>query len=126
MPIILSCRFYLNGLTFYLKFDLINDKLILHIISNVLSCQIFQLRAFFSFIFAFEIRKNNLPYPRTFCHTYTCIMKDITDTVNDVCTDCCCYGLYGILLLRPRSACPVQIRTRHHIDVYTDINDIIC
>ena len=26
------------------------------------------------------------------------------------------------LLLRPRSACPVQIRAHHHIDVYADIN----
>ena len=56
-------------------------------------------------------------------------MKDITDTVNDVCTDCC--GLQ----LRPRwtcpirlvtvctrhyyhvraTACPVQIRAHHHV-----------
>ena len=33
------------------------------------------------------------------------------------------YCLYGTLLLRPRSACPVQIRANHHIDVYTDINE---
>ena len=32
------------------------------------------------------------------------------------------YCLYGTLLLRPRSACPIQIRAHHHIDVYTDIN----
>ena len=71
------------------------------------------------------------------CCTHT-IMKDITDTVNDVYTDLLCYGLQ----LRPRwtgpirevtvcighyyyvsaTACPVQIRAHHHIDVYTDIN----
>ena len=61
-------------------------------------------------------------------------MKDIPDTVNDdVCTDCCyvmgynyvCavshtegYCLYGTLLLRPCwTACPIQIRAHHHIDV---------
>ena len=33
------------------------------------------------------------------------------------------YYLYETLLLRPRwTACPVQIRAHHHIDVYTDIN----
>ena len=33
------------------------------------------------------------------------------------------YCLYGTLLLRlPWTACPVQIRAHHHIDVYTDIN----
>ena len=32
------------------------------------------------------------------------------------------YCLYGTLLLRPLSACPVQIRVHHHTDVYTDIN----
>ena len=62
-------------------------------------------------------------------------MKDVTDTVNDVCTDCCCvmgynyvravgYCMYKTLLLRPCSACPVQIRAHYHIDVYTDINNI--
>ena len=31
--------------------------------------------------------------------------------------------LYGTLLLRPRwTACPVQIRAHHHIDVYTNIS----
>ena len=61
-------------------------------------------------------------------------MKDITDTVNEVCPDCCYvmgynyvhvvgYCLYGTLLLRLQwTACPVQIRAHHHIDVYTDIN----
>ena len=60
-------------------------------------------------------------------------MKDVTDTVNNVCTDCCfvmgynyvCtvgYCLYRTLLLRLRSACPEQIRAHHDIDVYTDIN----
>ena len=34
------------------------------------------------------------------------------------------YCLYGTLLLHPHSACPVQIRAHHHIDVYTDINNI--
>ena len=67
-------------------------------------------------------------------------MKDITDIVNDVCTDCC--GLQ----LRPRwtcpirlvtvctghyiyvraTACPVKIRAHHHIGVYTDINQESC
>ena len=66
-------------------------------------------------------------------------MKDITDTVNDVCTTvamlpnglqlcpCCpiwkvtvCTGHYYYM-----SACPVQIRAHHHIDVYTDINNNI-
>ena len=32
------------------------------------------------------------------------------------------YCLYGTLLFCPRSACPVQIRAHHHIDVYTDIS----
>ena len=32
------------------------------------------------------------------------------------------YCLYGTLLLRLHSACPVQIRAHHHTDVYTDIN----
>ena len=59
-------------------------------------------------------------------------MKDITDTVNDTCMVRQCMGynyvhvvgycLYRTLLLRPRSACPVQIRAHHHIYVYTDIN----
>ena len=60
-------------------------------------------------------------------------MKDITDTVNDVCTDCCYvmgynyihmvgYCLYGALLLLLHSASPVQIRAHHHLDVYADIN----
>ena len=33
------------------------------------------------------------------------------------------YCLYGTLLLRPRSTCPVEVRAHYHIDVYTDIND---
>ena len=34
--------------------------------------------------------------------------------------------LYGTLLSRPRwTACPVQIRAHHHIDVYTDINETL-
>ena len=69
-------------------------------------------------------------------------MKDITDTVNDVCMVtvatlpngsqlrlCCAlsrtvgYCLYGTLLLHPHwTAYPVQIRAHHHIDVHTDIN----
>ena len=64
-------------------------------------------------------------------------MKDITDTVNDVCTDYCyvmgysyvCavgYCLYGTLLLHPRwTACPVRIRAHHYICVYSDINNCI-
>ena len=32
------------------------------------------------------------------------------------------YCLYGTLLLRPRSACTVQIGAYHHMDVFTDIN----
>ena len=68
-------------------------------------------------------------------------MKDITDTVNDVCTtltvamlpnyNYICtvhtvgYCLYGTLLLHPRSACPVQMRAHHHIDVFTDINHLL-
>ena len=89
----------------------------------------------------------------------TVYMKDITDTVNDVChvfswdklyrkvahvhvhnhsnsnvNTCTCatlrqslshtvgYCFYGTLLLRPHSACPLQIRAHHHIDVHTDIN----
>ena len=37
------------------------------------------------------------------------------------------YCLYGTLLLRPRwTACPVQIRAHHRIDVYTDINNRYC
>ena len=92
-------------------------------------------------------------------HTPTFTMKDITNTVNDVChvflrdklchkvahahvhnhsnsnvNMCTCgtlqqsfctvgYCLYGTLLLRLRSACPVQIRVHHHTDVYTDINE---
>ena len=36
------------------------------------------------------------------------------------------YCLYRTLLLRPRwTACPVQIRAHHHIDVYTDINQTV-
>ena len=36
------------------------------------------------------------------------------------------YCLYGTLLLCLRwTACPVQIRAHHHIDVYTDINQIV-
>ena len=65
-------------------------------------------------------------------------MKNITDTVNDVCmllryqmgynyvgavSRIVGYCLYGTLLLRPCwTACPVQIRAHHHIDVCTDIN----
>ena len=34
------------------------------------------------------------------------------------------YCLYGTLLLRPCwTACPIQIRAHHHIDVYTDSNE---
>ena len=33
------------------------------------------------------------------------------------------YCLYGTLLLCPHSACPVEIRVHHHIDVFSDIND---
>ena len=35
------------------------------------------------------------------------------------------YCLYGTLLSRLYSACPVQIGAHHHIDVYTDINKYI-
>ena len=80
-----------------------------------------------------------------------CEMKDITDTVNDVCMVRQCnvlhdaltvamlpkvynyiravshvvgYCLYGTLLLCPCwTVCPVQIRAHHHIDVHTDTND---
>ena len=76
-------------------------------------------------------------------------MKDITDTVNDVCMvrhlarlcDCCyvtkwvtitsalcpvwyvtvCTGHYYYVRA---TACPVQIRAHHNIDVHTDINKI--
>ena len=35
------------------------------------------------------------------------------------------YCLYGTLLLHPRwTACPVQVRAHHHIDVHTDINNL--
>ena len=34
------------------------------------------------------------------------------------------YCLYETLLLRLRSACPVQIRAHHHIDVCTEISEI--
>ena len=36
------------------------------------------------------------------------------------------YCLYGTLLLHLRSACPLQIRAHHHIDVYTYINQGEC
>ena len=60
-------------------------------------------------------------------------MKDITDTVNDVCivrqwmgynyVRAVGYCLYGTLLLRLSwTACPVQIRAHHHIAVCVDIN----
>ena len=80
-------------------------------------------------------------------------MKDITDTVNDVCMVRQCNLLHRdvtvamlsnwlqlrpycvpysrllfewTLLLRPRwTPCPVQIRAHHHINVYTDINESI-
>ena len=63
-------------------------------------------------------------------------MKDITDTVNDVCNVLhdveCCYATKLVSITSARTgqspvqtvpACPVQIRTHHHIDVYTDINN---
>ena len=63
-------------------------------------------------------------------------MKDITDTVNDVCnilhdTDCCyvtkwvtiMFAHMGQSLIQSVPACPIQIRAHHHIDVYTDINN---
>ena len=56
-------------------------------------------------------------------------MKDITDTVNDVCMVRQCMGYnyvraVGYCLYGTCSSveCPVEIRAHHHIDVYTDIN----
>ena len=56
-------------------------------------------------------------------------MKDITDTVNDVCTTLTVAMLpNGLQFDRAVSrtvgwtACPVEIRAHHHKDVYTDIN----
>ena len=67
-------------------------------------------------------------------------MKDIPDTVNDdVCTVAMlwvtitsalclvqkvtvCTGHY--YYVRAGTACPVQIGAHHHIDVYTDINNM--
>ena len=61
-------------------------------------------------------------------------MKDITDTVNDVCMVRQCMGynyihavgyrFYGTLLLRSRYCIPLQIRAHQHINVYTDINNL--
>ena len=55
-------------------------------------------------------------------------MKDITDTANDMMSAWTANAttvatLPNGLLLRPRSACTVQIRAHHHIDVCTDINN---
>ena len=72
------------------------------------------------------------------------IIKEITDTVNDVCmvpVPAICnvngnslsywlwlryLGLYGTSLIETVTAParPVQIRAHHHIDVYADINNI--
>ena len=59
-------------------------------------------------------------------------MKDITDTLNDVCMVLQCNIIHDAvtvamlpngLQLHPRVlACPLQIRDHHYIDVYTDIN----
>ena len=52
-----------------------------------------------------------------------CIVKGVSErcTVRLLLT--VGYCLYGTLLLRPRwTACPLQIRAHHHIDVFTDIN----
>ena len=69
-------------------------------------------------------------------------MKDIPDTVNDdVCTVAMlwvtitsalclvqkvtvCMGHY--YYVHTGTACPVQIGAHHHIDVYTDINYLVC
>ena len=45
----------------------------------------------------------------------------ITSALDVSCTEGYC--LYGTLLLHPCSACPIQIRAHHHIDVYIDINN---
>ena len=63
-------------------------------------------------------------------------MKDITDTVNDVCNVLhdadCCSATKWVTIMSERTgqspvqtvpACPVQIRAHHHIDVCTDINN---
>ena len=55
-------------------------------------------------------------------------MTDITDTVNDVCIMLMCpvqkvTVCTGHYFYVRTSACPVQIRAHHHIDVYTDINN---
>ena len=52
-------------------------------------------------------------------HTRIKLYEDITDTVNDVCTDCC------YVMVRAVGYClyRVQIRAHHHTDVYTDINE---
>ena len=68
-------------------------------------------------------------------------MKDITDTVNDVCMvrrlarRCdCCYVTKWVTItsahmgqspVQTVPACPVQIGAHHHIDVCTDISDIL-
>ena len=62
-------------------------------------------------------------------------MKDITDTVNDVCNVLhdadCWYATKWVTItsthtgqspVRTVPACPVQIRANHHIDVNIDIN----
>ena len=65
-------------------------------------------------------------------------MKDITDTVNDVCMvrQCNVTKRYvtkwvtitsaldhtGQSPVHTVPACPIQIRAHHHIDVYTDIS----
>ena len=56
--------------------------------------------------------------PNTTVVIWVTIMSALSHTVG--------YCLYGTLLLRPRwTACPVQIRAHHHIDVYIDINNLI-
>ena len=63
--------------------------------------------------------------------------NDITDTVNDVCNvlheaDRCYVTkwvtvtstLTGQSPVQTVPACPIQIRAHHHIDVYTDINQV--
>ena len=62
-------------------------------------------------------------------------MKDITDTVNDVCNILhnadCCYVTKWVTItsalteqspVQTVPACLVQIRAHHHTDAYTDIN----
>ena len=54
-------------------------------------------------------------------------MKDLTDTVNDVCTDCCYVMGYNYIRAGrvPYGRLLFVWDMGHHIDVYADINKTI-